>query len=332
MIRVAKINLYVKLMKAQGVSVRKLLAKTHIDPKLLSNPDGNVTLEMYYAVIMNMIRLSGNPAIAFSLGEMIDISDFGILGYAMLSSTNMGQLVRIRQQYQNSLFGTMVNITSAQGYRSGFEITISSTALTETLRRFETEEFLAEGVRLMKIFTGVTPVIRSVSFAYAKPSYGARYKSFFKCPLEFDAPQTVFRVKAPHFETPVQSGNPELHNVCAQHCQQVMQSLPDSGKLRARLRDLFLGNPGNLPNLQAAGIRLGISERHLRRKLEADGLSYQALKDEFRLDLSRQLLAAGKLTPKEVSYLLGYSGPSAFSRAFKIWTGKTVQQFVRSSS
>ena len=101
-----------------------------------------------------------------------------------------------------------------------------------------------------------------------------------------------------------------------------MQSDPDSSQLRDRLRELFLANPSLLPDLKQAAHTLGMSERNLGRKLSSEGLTYQALKDQFRLDLSRQLLVSGNVAQKEVAYLLGFTTPSAFSRAFKSWTGQ----------
>jgi AraC-like DNA-binding protein len=172
--------------------------------------------------------------------------------------------------------------------------------------------------------------VHSVSFAYPEPSYSAAYKIFFKCPVEFGTSKTVLKVQAPNLNTSILSNNPALHDICTNHCKQILELNEDIGPLHTRLRDVFLKSPGHLPELPAVAEELGISERSLRRKLANDGLSYQSLKDQFRLDLSCQLLIAGKMAPKEIAYFLGYSTPSALSRAFKTWTGKTIQQFLQS--
>jgi AraC-like DNA-binding protein len=67
----------------------------------------------------------------------------------------------------------------------------------------------------------------------------------------------------------------------------------------------------------------------MRRLLQADGVSYEDLKAEFRLDLSRQLLLDARMPPKQVAFFLGYTTPSSYSRAFKAWTGQTIQNFLR---
>lgn len=58
------------------------------------------------------------------------------------------------------------------------------------------------------------------------------------------------------------------------------------------------------------------------------GTSYQTLVDAFRLDLAQEYLHSEHLTPKEIAYQLGYGSITAFRRAFKSWTGMTIQQFL----
>ena len=111
-----------------------------------------------------------------------------------------------------------------------------------------------------------------------------------------------------------------------------MKSIPGDSLLRSRLRSIFLTTPGALPDLSQASTTLGISVTTLRRQLDADGLSYQAIKDEFRYDLAREYLRSGRMSSKKVSYLLGFAAPNAFSRAFKSWSGQTVGEFLKSES
>jgi AraC-like DNA-binding protein len=67
---------------------------------------------------------------------------------------------------------------------------------------------------------------------------------------------------------------------------------------------------------------LGLSRATLYRKLKQEGVSFEALRDELRRDLALRYLA-GKTSVSKTAYLLGFSDPAAFSRAFKRWTGKS---------
>ena len=79
--------------------------------------------------------------------------------------------------------------------------------------------------------------------------------------------------------------------------------------------------PDGPPTGEAVAARLHLSARSLQRRLADEGNSFSELLDATRLELARSYLEAGTHTVGEVTFLLGYSDASAFSRAFKRWTG-----------
>ena len=333
MFRATKIAGYIKAMRQHGVSARRLLAGTGIDQKQVAMPDCLISLDQYEAVVANMMRLTGNPGIAFSLGDVfINVGEFGILGYAMLSARSLRQASEVWMEYSKSIAGTPTTIASYRKVSPGFEMSFASPLKSGLLHRYETEELLVQGIKRVAYLTGVEPVMRKVSLAYPEPPHRAMYEAFFKCPIKFDAPKTVIRMLKPELDAPIQTRNEELFQVCAQHCRQVMRSFPQAGLLRGQLRSLFLTTPGDLPDLKRASMALGISVSTLRRQLDASEQSYQAIKDEFRFDLAREYLLSGHMALKQVAYLLGFKTPSAFSRAFKGWSGQTVVEFVSSGA
>ena len=72
-----------------------------------------------------------------------------------------------------------------------------------------------------------------------------------------------------------------------------------------------------------------MSPRTLQRRLGAEGTSFQDVVDSVREELARIYMAdtARKYTVGELAYLLGFSEISAFTRAFKRWTGLTPTQW-----
>jgi AraC-like DNA-binding protein len=67
---------------------------------------------------------------------------------------------------------------------------------------------------------------------------------------------------------------------------------------------------------------LGLTVRSLQRRLKDEGTSFQAVREDVRRTLAQRYLDDG-LAIAEISFLLGFSEPSAFFRAFKRWTGMT---------
>jgi AraC-like DNA-binding protein len=72
--------------------------------------------------------------------------------------------------------------------------------------------------------------------------------------------------------------------------------------------------------------RLGMSARKLQGLLQAEGTSFQELLDDARSTLAREYLRDPDLSIAEVAYMLGYSEPSAFTRAFRRWTGRSPRE------
>jgi AraC-like DNA-binding protein len=86
------------------------------------------------------------------------------------------------------------------------------------------------------------------------------------------------------------------------------------------------------PSIEHLAPRLGVSVRSLQRRLREAGTSYKQVLDQVRHDLALRYLTAGELSIGEVAFLLGFSEPSAFHRAFKRWTGSTPGEFRRQSA
>jgi AraC-like DNA-binding protein len=85
------------------------------------------------------------------------------------------------------------------------------------------------------------------------------------------------------------------------------------------------------PSLRAIARRLHMSPRTLQRRLEAYGTSFHALVDDLRRELALAYLADPRLSLAEISFLVRFSGRSAFHRAFRKWTGRTPLQHRRSA-
>jgi AraC-like DNA-binding protein len=109
--------------------------------------------------------------------------------------------------------------------------------------------------------------------------------------------------------------------------------MPESSQLSGEVRRVLIAQLANGTILMNAVAReLAISGRSLQRRLAADGLSFQQLLDSTRRDAAVEYLSNPRLSLGEIAYLLGYSEPAAFHRAFKRWHRITPQAFRRNYS
>ncbi|WP_156756550.1 helix-turn-helix domain-containing protein [Actinokineospora pegani] len=159
-----------------------------------------------------------------------------------------------------------------------------------------------------------TPV-DSVRMACAKPPDATQVDAFWGVEVQWDQDITAIGIPRAVLETPLPSADPAAHAHALRECA-LMFSNDTTARTRAALaRD---------PTASAAEIAttLGLSERTLRRQLTNDGTRYRDLATNARLAKARDLLGMG-LPHTEVAARLGFTDPTAFSHAFKRWTGMT---------
>jgi AraC-like DNA-binding protein len=85
--------------------------------------------------------------------------------------------------------------------------------------------------------------------------------------------------------------------------------------------------PDGQPSKSRIARRLGMSERTLHRRLAEQGESFQDLVTRARREAAESLLRSGDHNLADVAFLTGFSDQSAFTRAFKRWTGETPAAF-----
>ncbi len=146
-------------------------------------------------------------------------------------------------------------------------------------------------------------------------------------PVAFDQPYHRLSLPRAYLTRPMALANPATVQMCEQQCEALLASLDVQDGLLTRVRRLLLARPGDYPDLDSVARALHTSGRSLRRHLSAMGTGYRQVLDEVRKSLALQYLTSTHLPPYEIAYLLGFSDPSNFRRAFKKWTGKLPSDY-----
>ena len=80
---------------------------------------------------------------------------------------------------------------------------------------------------------------------------------------------------------------------------------------------------GEAPSISGIARAMAMSERNLQRRLAAEGTTFQSVLDAARRELAIRHLSDPGATVAKVAWLVGFSEPSAFHRAFRRWTGQS---------
>jgi AraC-like DNA-binding protein len=164
----------------------------------------------------------------------------------------------------------------------------------------------------------------SAHFAYPKPDIAEVYIRHFKsCRVYFDADVTKLRLPVEWLNRPVTTANTVMSDVTSAICERMLGpgSSTPVDTTRA-VRRLLLSRPGqHMMRLEEAAEQLRMSTAQLRKRLYRADTSYKNIVLEVRMALASHYLESTRLSIQEIAYLLDYSQPGPFSRAFKKYFG-----------
>ena len=86
---------------------------------------------------------------------------------------------------------------------------------------------------------------------------------------------------------------------------------------------LYAGLLRNAVSGDEVARQLHVHRRTLNRRLKDAGTTFQQVLDQVRFELAREMLSGTPLPVAEIAARLGYGVPSAFTRAFRRWSGSS---------
>jgi AraC-like DNA-binding protein len=162
-----------------------------------------------------------------------------------------------------------------------------------------------------------------IEFRRSRPSEIGDFESLLRAPLHFGAAQTRLVFDCESIERPLDGGNPEL----ARHHDAIALeylSRIERDNIQWRVREVLTQRLAHgEPSQEDVALILNVSARTLQRRLGDCGVTYKEILDETRRVLALAYLSAPRHTVSEVTYLLGFSAGSSFTRAFRRWTGQS---------
>jgi AraC-like DNA-binding protein len=150
-----------------------------------------------------------------------------------------------------------------------------------------------------------------------------RLDAFFAWPIAFGAERDTVEFRPEAADLTLVRADPYLHDLLVGYCEKALahRARPVDA-LRTRVENAAAPLlPHGKARASEVARQLGLSQRTLARRLAADGLTFAGILDELKADLARRYLQDPSLSISEIAWLLGFQEVSAFTHAFKRWTG-----------
>ena len=323
------VNSLLNAASLRGLDRAGLLERAGLDEAALDKPDNRVAFARFKAMMRAAKEMLDDPSFAIWFGEHSDFVEMSIVGLVCQAAATMGEAFEQMNRYARL-------VVEVDGHESGDRFAIVRKGGGEVWledRRRNPQDFpeLTESTwtRFVAPFARMFPnrphYVKCVHVTHAEPddpAYRAEYARIFQMPVVFGSDRNALLIDESFLGLPVNTGNRYVFGIFSERAQALLKSLRDSKTVRGKVESALIPilHTGEV-SMDEVARRLGLSRPTLYRKLKEEGVGYEALLDALRHRMALHYLNGKKVSVHQTAYLVGFSDPSAFSRAFKRWTG-----------
>jgi AraC-like DNA-binding protein len=314
----------VDAVAASGVTRVAFLSAARVDPALLENDDARVSHAEIFRLCEVALDATGDEAFGLHWAERSVHGDFTMLSQLIAQSPTLGAGFQTLFEYQRLMSDRVSYKLTQHGARTTlrFDAQAAPTSRVSKL----VVEMEAVGICGLLRWFGARVRPLEVSFSYAAPHYQAEYARAFRGVERFEQPYCgVTFASSLLSAAPPQRDEDVRLALQAIAARRVLELTQRTQSYALRVRDELVKN-GRADMRQVAGA-LGLSVRSLRRRLDAEGETYQSIANAAAVYRAKLLLER-RGSIQEVAFEMGFSDPSSFHRAFKRWTGLTPGSYL----
>ena len=286
-------------------------------PNIHTVNDGIEALVLFEAAV----DLCGDPSLMIRLGQQLGIPSYGSFGFALMSSANVRESIRLMLRYGQVFYQPT---WTAHDHEGGIllrtRIAIGTAKQQQLLAELVFSNLINVGRSLLGSALESAEGVE-IYLSHSKPSHSACYRSAFNLPVTFDCENNQLFLPAQVLDTPVRTADRKEHIVFQQQCEEFLRGLKDVKKTTAAVRQLLIQSAGDFLRIEQVAKHLHVSERTLRRRLDTESTTFRSILDEIRGLLAKEYLVKTELTIADIGHLLGYAETVAFRRAFVRWDG-----------
>ena len=313
------IRAFVEALVRLGHDPQTLLTAANLTPKDLEDPDARIPCTATGAILEQASRDRPVPNLALKMAVETPIGSYPLLDYLVLTSETVGdgyrQLVRYFRlvsspavlEISEAADGADV-VANSPGNPFAAEYTLALSVFhfrRETEGRFQPERF-----ELVHV-----------------PDDVSELEERLQCAVHPRSERNALRLSAAAWRLPLRRRDSQLRALLAEQADEIAQKWSAKGAASEVRRALAARVAGGDVSIQTIARHLATSPRTLQRRLAEEGTSYQNLVEATRRQAAEGYLAQSRLSAGEIAYLLGYSEPAAFHRAFRRWHGQTPAAF-----
>jgi AraC-like DNA-binding protein len=312
------------VLRELGSDPATLLAEVGFDLALFEKPDNRISFANRARIVNHCAARTGCPHLGLLVGQKGGLHSLGLVGLLVKYSPDVGTALRNLIHYFHLNTRGAVPILKVDDHLALLCYLIYATG-------GEASGQVGDGAvaaifNILQDLCGPDWKPTEVRFAHRQPKNTSPYQRFFRVPLVFDAEVNAVVFNADWLERPLANTDAELMGLLLEKIQSL--EAWDGDSLPAQVRRV-LGTvvlTGDARSDKVAAL-FSMHSRTLGRHLKKFDTSFEELLNEVRYEIARQLLEDSRMPVSQIALTLHYADASAFTRAFKRWSGTTPAQW-----
>jgi len=310
--------LVAQTLRSYDCDPEPLFREAGLDICRLSNPDTRFPGNRVQHLWQLAVDATGDPCFGFVAGEQVQPAVLHGLGFSWLASDTLRDALTRLMRYSR-LISTAANL-QLQDTDTSLDLVLLPPNGVNLVPAFQ-DAGMSGFLRMCRLTAGeeIDPV--HVSIKHSRPDCDRKLQAYFRAPIEYNASNNILSFDKQLVDTPLTHANPELARINDQTVVDYLARFDrDSLTMQVRSKIIERLHDGT-PNQETIAQSLHVSLRSLQRKLNKEETNYKSLLESTRRELALNYIRETHRSLGEITYLLGFSEPSNFTRAFKRWTG-----------
>jgi AraC-like DNA-binding protein len=308
-----------RALEARGIAPRPVFERAGVGTDQLHDAGARIPVSAMKRLWDLAVEVSGDPCFGVSAGQHVHPTTFHALGYAWLASHTLREALYRFVRFTRLVSTALTLRTIAVG--SEVELVFESVSNVSPVSLAATDAGAAALVTMCRTSYGESFCPLRVRLQRPQPPCEQQFATLFRAPIAYGAPDNVLVFAAADLDRVLPTGNAELARAADEVILRYLARFDREDVVtQARMQIMEL-LPSGQTSAQRVAEALHLSVRSLQRKLSEHGTSLAQLREDTRRELANQYVRNSRLSVGEITYLLGFSEPASFTRAFHRWNG-----------
>lgn len=312
------------LKKKTGISINEMLKEVCLDENTLKR---NKEIKSYKlsAIFRYCMEKTNNQNLSLDLGASISYQSLGILGYLLLNTKNLKEMIEKFNTYQKLISNHLKFNFFDEGEYYKFAIYINENKYIP-VPSFHAEVHLTAILTILTQILGQKVIPEKTFFSYSKQNESDVFYSIFGENIFYKQEENAIFFDKKELDIPVENADHAMLAFFENQAESLLSEIQNSTTFNKVEKEILKNIGDKEITIDLIASNLGLSIRTLQNYLKSESKTFSLALSNIREKLSKHYLINTDLDNHTIAILLGYSEISSFYKAFKKWHGKTPKE------